>query len=121
MFTKYPCALLVVPSNDRRDRHDIVAEILETARGGALKTHIMYKAKLNYGQACEYISLLVGKGFLENCPVEESRRMKNLLKTTEHGEKLLDNIKSTNLIWSVSSNPEKTTWLAFHDKDRARY
>jgi len=87
----------------RRDRHDIVAEILETARGGAIKTHIMYKAKLSYGQLSEYIPLLIEKGFLENLTVIRYRQTKNLLKTTEQGEKFLENFKSLDLLWSSSN------------------
>jgi predicted transcriptional regulator len=49
----------------RRDRHDIVAEILETAKGGVIKTHVLYKAKLSYAQLSEYIRMLLRKGFLE--------------------------------------------------------
>jgi len=84
----------------RRDRHDIVGEILETARGGVIKTHIMYKAKLSYGQVSEYIPMLVEKGFLENVRVKTQRQVKNLLKTTELGEKFLENLRSVDLIWS---------------------
>ena len=50
----------------RRDRHEIVAEILETAIGGAIKTHIMYKAKLSYNQLNDYLTSLVESGLLEN-------------------------------------------------------
>lgn len=90
-------------SGSRRDRHDIVAEILETARGGAIKTHIMYKAKLSYGQVCEYLPLLIEKGFLEDCPVGKHRQTKHLLKTTEQGERFLESLKSVNLLLSNST------------------
>ena|SRR3990170_3352884 len=83
----------------RRDRHDIVAEILETAKEGAIKTHIMYKAKLSYGQLSEYIPTLVEKGFLENLTVERHRKAQHLLKTTELGAKFLENIRLLNSLW----------------------
>ena len=86
-------------TSGRRDRHDIFAEILETARGGAIKTHIMYKAKLSYGQVSEYIPMLLEKGFLENVTVKMHRQVKHLLKTTELGEKFLENLRSVDLIW----------------------
>ena len=91
----------------RRDRHDIVAEILETARGGAIKTHIMYKAKLSYAQVSEYVPLLIDKGLLENCTVKKHRQMKLLLKTTEQGERFLENLRSLSLLW-LSSNDSST-------------
>jgi predicted transcriptional regulator len=78
----------------RRDRHDIVAEILETAKGGAKKTHIMYKAKLSYGQLSAYIPILVEKGFLEHLVVDANRKaQQRLLRTTELGSKFLENLK----------------------------
>jgi len=90
----------------RRDRHDIVAEILETAKGGAIKTHIMYKAKLSYGQVSEYIPMLVEKGFLENSMVVRHHNVKRLLKTTELGVKFLENVRSLNSLWSAAFDSE---------------
>jgi len=81
----------------RRDRHDIVAEILETARGGAIKTHIMYKARLSYAQLNEYLPLLLEKGFLENLTIVKNRQVKNLLKTSEQGEQFLENFRFLDL------------------------
>jgi predicted transcriptional regulator len=76
----------------RRDRLDIVAEILETAKEGAIKTHIMYKAKLSYQQLSEYIPMLVEKGFLENLAVKEHSKTQHLLKTTKLGTRFLKSI-----------------------------
>lgn len=50
----------------RRDRHDIVLDILKIARGGKRKTQIMYKAKLSYGQLKAYLELLNDRGLLES-------------------------------------------------------
>jgi predicted transcriptional regulator len=50
----------------RRDKHDIVLDILKIARGGKRKTHIMYKAKLSYGQLKVYLELLNDRGLLES-------------------------------------------------------
>ena len=84
----------------RRDRHDIVAEILETAKGGAIKTHIMYKARLSFGQLSEFIPLLVEKGFLEDLTVVvRHRKAKRLLRTTDLGVKFLENMRSLNSPW----------------------
>ncbi|NIW09775.1 MAG: hypothetical protein GWN33_04070, partial [Gammaproteobacteria bacterium] len=72
-------------TNKRRDRHDIVAEILKTARGGKIKTHIMYKAKLSYSQINEYLNLLIKKGFLENMTIKRKRQIITMYKTTKKG------------------------------------
>jgi len=50
----------------RRDKHDIALDILKIARGGKRKTHIMYKAKLSYGQLKAYLELLNDRGLLES-------------------------------------------------------
>ena len=83
--------------SQRRDRHEIVAEILETARGGAIKTHIMYKAKLSYAQLNDYLPLLLEKGFLENLTILRNRQIKRILKTSEQGEQFLENFRLLDL------------------------
>jgi predicted transcriptional regulator len=84
----------------RRDRHDIVAEILDTARNGVVKTHIMYKARLSYGQVSEYIPVLVEKGFLKTVTVRKHHNVKRLFITTELGETSLKNLRAINRVWS---------------------
>ena len=84
----------------RRDRHDIVAEILKTAREGRIKTHIMYKAKLSYSQINSYLQLLVAKGFLENNTVMRKRQTITLYKTTPKGVYFIENIDTVNQMLS---------------------
>ena len=50
----------------RRDRHDIIAEILKTAREGRRKTYIMYKARLSHAQLQIYLELLNRSGMILN-------------------------------------------------------
>ncbi len=50
----------------RRDRHDIVAEILKQAKDGEKKTCIMYKARLSHSQLKYYLSLLGRSGLIMN-------------------------------------------------------
>ncbi|MGD8505952.1 MAG: winged helix-turn-helix domain-containing protein [Candidatus Bathyarchaeota archaeon] len=84
----------------RRDRHDIIVEILKTAKNGKIKTHIMYKAKLSYAQVSEYLPLLVTKGFLEPFTVKRRKIRKRLYRTTEKGIKLLENFESISRLWA---------------------
>jgi len=86
--------------NKRRDRHDIVAEILKTAKGGRIKTHIMYKAKLSYSQINEYLTLLVEKGFLENMTIKRKKQTITVYKTTEKGMQFLEHLESVNRLWA---------------------
>lgn len=65
----------------RRDRPSMMAEILEIAKGSALKTHIMYKANLNFTELNECLSLLLETGLLEAVNKGE----KVVYKTTRKG------------------------------------
>ena len=84
----------------RRDRHDIIAEILRTAKEGKIKTHIMYRAKLSYAQINEYIPALVEGGFLENTTIRHRKYQKKVYKTTPKGIKFLENFETINKLWS---------------------
>jgi len=85
-------------NSKRRDRHDIVAEILKTAREGRIKTHIMYKAKLSYSQINTYLQLLVDKGFLENNTIVRKRQIITLYRTTPKGVHFIENIDNVNAL-----------------------
>ena len=61
----------------RRARHDIIMEVLKTAKDGEKKTKIMYKANLSYAQLEQYLNALKKAGFL----IEKS----GVWKTTEKG------------------------------------
>lgn len=47
-----------------RSRLQIIAEILEIVRDGALKTHIMYKANLSYKLLCKYLNEVLACGLV---------------------------------------------------------
>jgi len=76
----------------RRDSHEIVAGILESARDDVKKTHIMNKAKISYSQTEQYLLLLVEKGFLVNDVVPKRRRTIRFFKTSDLGRKFLENL-----------------------------
>ncbi len=67
----------------RRDRHDIVVDILRKAASGTRKTELMSNVGLSYTQAIQYFGVLLGRGLLET--VEEKR-----LRTTKEGLKFLE-------------------------------
>ena len=88
----------------RRDRLYIIAEILEIAKDGTLKTQIMYKANLSFSQLNEYLSFLVGLNLLE-CKQTDG---KTVYKTTEKGMKYLDNYKEMlQLLKNTKNNVKK--------------
>ena len=71
--------------NKRRDKLDIIAEILVIAKDGLLKTQIMYRANLSFAQLNEYLDFLNEINLLE---VEKENR-KKVYRTTEKGERYL--------------------------------
>ncbi|HEV2192906.1 MAG TPA: winged helix-turn-helix domain-containing protein [Nitrosopumilaceae archaeon] len=66
-----------------RSRTEISAMILETARPGATKTKIMYKAYLSYTQVKEYIS------FLRDNDLLRYEKLTKQYRITEKGFKFL--------------------------------
>jgi len=67
----------------RRSGLDICADILEIARMGAKKTHIVYKANLNFKIVERYLRWLMERGLLE-------REGDRLYVTTEEGLRFLE-------------------------------
>jgi predicted transcriptional regulator len=88
----------------RRDRHDIIVEILKAAINGKVKTNIMYNARLSYTQLNEYLPKLVEKGFLKNLKTKRKKDYKNVFQTTSKGLKLLENLENIRSLWSLTDN-----------------
>jgi predicted transcriptional regulator len=61
----------------RRDRHDILVDILKSATGGMKRTNLMHKAKLSYTQLKLYMYVLSENGLLES--------NEGIVKTTNKG------------------------------------
>lgn len=66
----------------RRNDLDICADILRVARDGAKKTHLVYRANLNFKVVKRYLRRLMDTGFLES---ENGRYF-----TTEDGVRFLE-------------------------------
>ena len=69
----------------RRDKLYIIAEILEIAGNGTLKTQIMYRANLSFAQLNEYLKLLLKIRLLEKFVGNR----KYLYRATEKGSNFL--------------------------------
>ncbi len=77
------------PGQKRRDKLYIIAEILEIAREGTLKTQIMYRANLSFTQLNQYLDLLTKIKLLSITKENEKR----VYTTTEKGMKYLQNYR----------------------------
>ena len=70
----------------RRDRLYIIAEILNIAKDGTLKTQIMYRANLSFAQLNEYLSFLTKMDLLNI----QNENNKNIYRTSAKGDKFLE-------------------------------
>jgi len=69
------------PSSKRRDKLYIIAEILEIAKEGTLKTQIMYRANLSFTQLNDYLRFLLKINLLDKVVQND----KEVYKATEKG------------------------------------
>jgi predicted transcriptional regulator len=87
----------------RRDRLYIMAEVLEIAKHGCLKTQIMYRANLSFAQLNDYLSFLLEVGLLK----ETNKNEKTAYMTTRKGDRFLQNYyKIRNLLHAKNENPD---------------
>jgi len=69
------------PSSKRRDRLYIIAEILEIARDGTLKTQVMYRANLSFTQLNDYLRFMVKINLLN----KDLENNKDIYRATDKG------------------------------------
>ena len=72
----------------KRNRLDICADLVRVARGGARKTHLVYRANLNFRVLQPYLRLLIDKGLIIEKPPYYT--------STEKGEEFLHYYKMLN-------------------------
>lgn len=71
-----------------RNRMEIVSNVLDIARNGALKTHLMYKANLSYMVVTQYLGFLIKAGLIEEIFAEDGPT--RLYKTSAKGFRYLE-------------------------------
>ena len=70
----------------RRDRLEIIADILKITRDGQSKTRILYGGNLSFLQLTEYLDFMIKKGLLE-VKMDNKRR---IYRTSNRGFKYLE-------------------------------
>jgi len=70
---------------ERRDRIEIIAEILRIAKKGVKKTHLVYKANLNHALLEEYLMRLEQQGLIAR-NINPGRKV----QTTERGQQFVE-------------------------------
>jgi predicted transcriptional regulator len=89
------------PSQKRRDKLYIIAEILDIAKDGVLKTQIMYRANLSFTQLNDYLEFMLRVNLVERI-VE---RDKEIYKATPKGLDFLQRYRElTELLKSENDN-----------------
>jgi predicted transcriptional regulator len=89
------------PAPKRRDKLYIIAEILEIAKEGTLKTQIMYRANLSFTQLNDYLRFMLKINLLNKIYEND----KEIYKTTEKGMNFLVRYKEiTELLKTENTN-----------------
>lgn len=93
-------------SNDgvkkRRDRLEVINEILDVAVNGVVKTRIMYRTNVNFRQFENYVDTLLEAGLVEVF----DKNGRRVYRTTEKGKLLLSKLRETSWIFSAFEGEE---------------
>ncbi|HXX87360.1 MAG TPA: winged helix-turn-helix domain-containing protein [Candidatus Acidoferrum sp.] len=88
------------PSAKRRDKLYIVAEILEIAREGTLKTQVMYRANLSFTQLNEYLDFMLKISLLE----KDHSHEREVYRATDKGLDFLQRYREINELLKREDN-----------------
>ena len=80
----------------KRNREEIISQILNVCRNGAIKTRVVYQANLNFKTVEPYLALLVKNNLLE---VQQGE--KKMYETTEKGETLLEALNQVSVLSGI--------------------
>ncbi len=80
----------------KRNREEIISQILNVCRNGAIKTRVVYQANLNFKTVEPYLNLLVKNNLLE---VQQGE--KKMYETTEKGETLLEALNQVSVLSGI--------------------
>ena len=106
-----------------RNRLEIIADILEVAKEGQLKTRILYDGNLSFAQLNEYLALMIKMGLLEVNMDNEKR----VYRTTNKGFKYLESYEEiSSLLTKEYDKPRKkslylTSWIFVKDAVTQEY
>ena len=87
----------------RRDKLSIIAEILDISKKGALKTQVMYKANLGFGQLNHYLEFMSKAKLIENV----GNSGKDRYKATEKGLDFLHRLSELTDLLKIEEKPRR--------------
>jgi predicted transcriptional regulator len=88
------------PSAKRRDKLYIIAEILEIAKEGTLKTQVMYRANLSFTQLNEYLNFMLKISLLEKVKTND----REVYRATDKGMDFLQRYREINELLRTEGN-----------------
>ncbi|MDI6691367.1 MAG: winged helix-turn-helix domain-containing protein [Candidatus Bathyarchaeota archaeon] len=88
------------PASKRRDKLYIIAEILEIAKEGTLKTQIMYRANLSFTQLNDYLRFMLKIKLLDKILEND----KEIYKATDKGLNFLMRYREITELLKESEN-----------------
>jgi len=91
------------PPSRRRDKLYIIAEILEIAKEGTLKTQIMYRANLSFTQLNGYLNFMLKINLLEKILQND----KETYKATDKGMEFLQRYREITELLKTEGNNYK--------------
>ena len=100
-------SILAENNPKRRDKLVIIAEIIDIAKKGSTKTHIMFQANLSFTQLNQYISTLTQTGLLEKTMCDN----KEIYRATQKGLEFMEKqCQIINLLNGGSNSHVKTSF-----------
>ncbi len=84
----------------RRSKLSIVADVLDAANGGALKTHIMYGANLSFKQLENYLEFTIESNLLE----KTMGIKRETYETTDKGKSFLQQYHEIKALLTAEEN-----------------
>jgi len=91
---------LKIPKRRARDKLYIIAEILDIAKDGALRTQIMYQANLSFPRLHDYLRFLLKIDLLEK--IEKEGKL--IYKSTEKGMVFLQRYREISVLLDYRSH-----------------
>jgi predicted transcriptional regulator len=93
--TEYGRSVLIMEDGMKRNRNEIISEILNICITSASKTRVVYQANLNFRTVDPYLQLLIKNDLIK---VNQGRHI--LYETTEKGKCLMETINQVHNVLS---------------------
>jgi predicted transcriptional regulator len=91
--------MIMVDAVGRRNKLDIMTDLLRLSKNGSKKTRLVYLANINFNMLKKYVTLLESKGFIYNSD--------DLIYTSREGFDFLRQYDELMIAWDLVDNDTK--------------